>query len=274
MRIDIWSDIACPWCYIGLTRFDRVVAQFPHADEVSVTLHSFQLDPTLPESYDGTETAYLAQSKRLPEAQVREMFAHVEAAAATEDLSLDFDTIKVANSRKAHRLLHAAQDADRSGRTAWALKMDLFRAHFVEGETISDTDTLVRLAAEAGLYEATARDAVDSDVRDLEVAGDIQEATAYGIRGVPYFVFEEKYGVSGAQAAEVFESALAQVWEELHPEPVKKSLLTVPGSSEADACGPRAATETRLSPPTGVAARTRRRGGRGRTAPGRWPALR
>ena len=187
MRIDIWSDIACPWCYIGLTRFDRVLAEFPHADDVKVTLHSFQLDPTLPESYVGTETDYLAQSKHLPEAQVRQMFSHVEAAAATESLTLDFDTIKVANSRKAHRLLHAAQDADASGRTAWALKSSLFQAHFVGGETISDPDTLVRLAAEAGLDETSARDAIDSDSRDLEVAGDIQEATAYGIHGVPYF---------------------------------------------------------------------------------------
>ena len=238
VRIDIWSDIACPWCYIGLTRFDRVLAEFPHADQVSVTLHSFQLDPTLPESYDGTESEYLAQTKRLPEAQVRQMFSHVEAAAATEDLSLDFDTIKVANSRKAHRLLHAAHDADPSGRTAWALKIALFRGHFAGGETISDTDTLVRLADEAGLDEAIARDAVDSEVRDLEVAGDILEAAAYGISGVPYFVFEEKYGISGAQPAEVFESALAQVWDELHPERVQKALLTVPGAADADACGP------------------------------------
>jgi predicted DsbA family dithiol-disulfide isomerase len=237
MRIDIWSDIACPWCYIGLTRFDRVLAGFQHADEVRVTLHSFQLDPTLPESYDGTESEYLAQTKRLPEAQVRQMFSHVEAAAATENLSLDFDTIKVANSRKAHRLLHAAQDADPSGRSVWALKIALFRAHFAGGETISDTDTLVRLAGEAGLDEATARDAVDSEVRDLEVAGDIQEAAAYGISGVPFFVFEEKYGISGAQPAEVFEGTIAQVWDELHPESMKKSLLTVPGAADADACG-------------------------------------
>jgi predicted DsbA family dithiol-disulfide isomerase len=238
MRIDIWSDIACPWCYIGLTRFDRVLAEFSHADEVSVTLHSFQLDPTLPESYDGTESQYLAQAKRLPEAQVRQMFAHVEAAAATENLALDFDTIKVANSRKAHRLLHAAQDADPSGRTAWALKIDLFRAHFTAGETISDTDTLVRLAREAGLDEATAHDAINSEIRDLEVTADIAEAAAYGIHGVPYFVIEEKYGISGAQPAEVFDATLTQVWDELHPELVKKSLLTVPGAADADACGP------------------------------------
>lgn len=238
MRIDIWSDIAYPWCYIGLTRFDRVLAEFPHADGVNVTLHSFQLDPTLPESYDGTETSYLAQTKRLPEAQVREMFSHVRSAAAPEKLDLDFDTVKVANSRKAHRVLHAAQEADESGRTAWTLKTALLRAHFTEGETISDTDTLVRLAVAAGLDEDVARDAVDSDLLDLEVAADIQEAAAYGIRGVPFFVFEEKYGISGAQPAEVFEGALAQVWDELHPAPAARSLITVPGAADAGACGP------------------------------------
>ncbi len=243
MRIDIWSDIACPWCYIGLTRFNRVLADFPHADEVSVTLHSFQLDPTLPESYDGTETEYLAQTKRLPASQVRQMFDHVKDAGAPERLTLDFDAIRVANSRKAHRLLHAAQDADPTGRTAWALKTALFRAHFTEGETISDTDTLVRLATEAGLDEELARAAVDSELRDREVARDIEAAAAYGIRGVPFFVLEEKYGISGAQPAEVFEGALAQVWDELHPEPATRSLITVPGAAEAEACGPEGCDE-------------------------------
>ena len=132
MRIDIWSDIACPWCYIGLTRFDRVLAGFPHADDVNVSLHSFQLDPTLPESYDGTETAYLAQTKRLPEAQVREMFSHVRSAAAPENLELGFD--QVANSRKAHRVLHAAQEADESGRTAWAQDRAVPRALHRRGD--------------------------------------------------------------------------------------------------------------------------------------------
>jgi predicted DsbA family dithiol-disulfide isomerase len=166
------------------------------------------------------------------------MFSHVEDAAATENLTLDFDTIKVANSREEHRLLHAAQDAGPSGRKAWALKTALFRAHFARGETISDVDTLVRLAVEAGLDEAIARDAVESEARDREVAGDIQQAAAYGISGVPFFVIEEKYGISGAQPAEVFEGALAQVWDELHPEPVQKALLTVPGAADAGACGP------------------------------------
>ena len=140
MRIDIWSDIACPWCYIGLTRFDRVLAEFPHADQVSVTLHSFQLDPTLPESYDGTETDYLAKTKRLPEAQVRQMFSHVQAAAATENLTLDFDAIKVAKQGAP-----AARGAGRRRHRPYRLgpQERLFEPTS-PGASRSDLDTLVR----------------------------------------------------------------------------------------------------------------------------------
>src|SRR5674476_1387207 len=144
MRIEIWSDIACPWCYIGLTRFDRVLARFPHADQVSVTLHSFQLDPTLPESYDGSESEYLAQTKRLPERQVRQMFSHVEAAAATENLSLDFDTIRVANSRKAHRLLHAAPPAGGSRHPAGGRMPDQRRPELLVDDDVRDAAAPVR----------------------------------------------------------------------------------------------------------------------------------
>ena len=170
MKIDIWSDIACPWCYIGLTRFDRALAAFEHRDGVEVTLHSFQLDPTLPDAYDGTEAQYLAQRKGLPEASVKEMFGHVSAAAASEGLTMDFDTLQVANSRKAHRLLHAAQEADPTGRLAHDLKLGLFRAHFTDGESVSDADVLVRLATKAGLDAGAARTALDDEGFEARVA--------------------------------------------------------------------------------------------------------
>lgn len=238
MKVDIWSDIACPWCYIGLTRFERALAAFEHAEGVEVTLHSFQLDPSLPEAYDGTETQYLAQRKGMPEASVREMFGHVAQAAASEGLTLDFDTLKVANSRRAHRLLHAA--ASVSPAIAWELKRALFRAHFTDGESISDPDVLVRLAGETGLDTEVARAAIESDERDHEVAADIDAARQMGISGVPFFVLHDKYGISGAQPFEVFEQALAQVWAEAHPKPAFET-LTIPGLKQdatGPACGP------------------------------------
>ena len=240
MKIDIWSDIACPWCYIGLTRFDRALAAFEHRDGVEVTLHSFQLDPTLPEAYDGTETQYLAQRKGLPEAQVREMFGHVTQAAASEGLTMDFDSLAVANSRKAHRVLHAAMDADPSGRVAHDLKLALFGAHFTDGESISDADVLVRLAEGAGLDADLARAALEDEALDAKVQADIDAARSLGISGVPFFVLHEKYGISGAQPFEVFTQALEQVWAEAHPKPAFET-LTIPGLKQdatGPACGP------------------------------------
>ena len=240
MKIDIWSDIACPWCYIGLTRFDRALAAFEHRDGVEVTLHSFQLDPTLPEAYDGTETQYLAQRKGLPEAQVREMFGHVTQAAASEGLTMDFDTLAVANSRKAHRVLHAAMDADPSGRVAHDLKLALFGAHFTDGESISDADVLARLAEGAGLDADLARAALEDEALDAKVQADIDAARSLGISGVPFFVLHEKYGISGAQPFEVFTQALEQVWAEAHPKPAFET-LTIPGLKQdatGPACGP------------------------------------
>lgn len=238
MKVDIWSDIACPWCYIGLTRFERALKAFPNSDGVEVTLHSFQLDPSLPESYDGTETQYLAQRKGMPEASVRQMFGHVTEAAATEGLTMDFDTLQVANSRKAHRLLHAA--AAVSPAIAWELKKALLKAHFTDAESISDADVLVRLASTAGLDADIARAAIDSDELDAAVAEDISSAQRLGISGVPFFVLHDKYGISGAQPFEVFSQALAQVWGEAHPAP-KFETLTIPGlkrDAAGPACGP------------------------------------
>lgn len=235
MKIDIWSDIACPWCYIGLTRFERVLAEFEHAHDVEVTVHSFQLDPSLPEAFDGTETEYLSQRKGLPAAQVEQMFAQVNQAAATEGLHLNFDTVKVANSRRAHRVLHAARAAE--GVDDHALERALLRAHFVEGESISEGDVLVRLAGEAGLDESAVREAIESDEFDARVQADIDTAAQIGVTGVPFFVLHEKYGVSGAQPAEVFEQALRQVWDEAHPSSGLKP-ITLAGTENAEACGP------------------------------------
>jgi len=217
VRIDIWSDIACPWCFIGLTRLEAALARFEHADAVEVELHSFQLDPGLPDSYPGTEAEYLAAAKGLDPASVSQMVGRVAGIAAADGLSLDFDALKVANSRRAHRLIQHAKQADPGGDTAWRMEMALFAAHFSDGLDTGDPDTLVGIATSVGLDAGAAREALTSEELDALVGADVDEASRLGIRGVPFFVLAGRYGLSGAQQPEVFDQALRQVWDEAVP---------------------------------------------------------
>ena len=232
--VQIWSDIACPWCYIGKRRFEKALESFEHSDEVKVSWRSYQLDPTLPQHDHRSEVDYLVASKGIPRDTVEQMLGQVAEHAKGEGLEYDFDNLVVANSRRAHRVLQAAKLADAAdggGRTD-ALKEALLAAHFVDGENIGDPEVLVRLGAEAGIDQSETRDAIDSEELDEAVDRDIQEAAAIGVRGVPFFVFANKYGVSGAQPPEVFRQALETVWGERTP-----GLITLDGSA-GEACGP------------------------------------
>ena len=236
MHIDIWSDIACPWCFIGKRRFERALADFPHRDDVTVTWHSFQLDPTLPEHYDGTELDYLATRKGMPRDQVAQMFAHVSQAAAGEGLAFDFDTVVVANSLRAHQLLHLAAEHG----VADAVKEALLSAHFEHGEDIGSTDVLTRIGVAAGLDAEQIRTALETERYLPGVHADIEQAGRLGIQGVPFFVLDGRYGISGAQPVEVFTQALDQAWREANP-----LVMVTPnpaeageGSTESGACGP------------------------------------
>lgn len=232
MKIDIWSDTACPWCYIGKARLDAALAQFQHRDQVEIEWHSYQLDPTLPEHYPGTEAEYLAQTKGMPEEQVRGMFRHVSAAAAGSNLTLNLDDVVVANTWKAHRLLQwAKQEAPER---VPALEDALFEAHFVTGRHVGDPDTLAQVASSAGFDAEAARAAASSETWDAAVQTDVQAARQIGVQGVPFFVLAGKYGISGAQESATFGQALQQVWDELHPAVTLKG-LDLP---EGDACGP------------------------------------
>lgn len=236
MSIDvtIWSDIACPWCYIGKRRFERALAEFPRRDEVRVTWRSYQLDPTVPDHDHRSETEYLSQAKGIPVPTVQQMVSHVVEQARGEGLDYDYDSIVVANSRRAHRVLQGAKVADAAdgGHRADALKESLLRSHFVEGRDIGDGEVLVRLAEEAGVDAAEALAALDSSEMEEAVARDVAEAGAVGVRGVPFFVLGGKYGVSGAQPPEVFRQALDLVAAETAP-----ALISVDGGA-GEACGP------------------------------------
>ncbi len=228
MKIEIWSDVACPWCYIGKRRFETALNAFPQKDSVEVQWRSYQLDPTLPEHYDGTELDYLVERKGMDRDQLLGMLGHVTEQAQGEGLHYKFDDVVVANSFNAHQLLHLAAAHGKSD----AVKEALLSAHFEHGADIGSRETLVRLGTEAGLAAVEINEALDTDKYAADVRTDFAEARAIGVTGVPFFVIDRKYGISGAQPAEVFTQALEQAWQEANP------LTMVASGSDAEACGP------------------------------------
>ncbi|RKO24583.1 DsbA family oxidoreductase [Pseudarthrobacter phenanthrenivorans] len=227
MKIEIWSDVACPWCFIGKRRFETALAAFPHRDSVEVAWRSYQLDPTLPEHYDGTELEYLSSRKGLPAQQVSQMFHHVAEQAKAEGLNYRFDSVVVANSFNAHRLIHLAAAHGQQD----AAKERLLSDHFEHGKDIGSREYLTSLGQDLGIDRAELDDLFTTDKFAAEVRSDIQEARSLGISGVPFFVIDRKYGLSGAQPAETFTAALNQAWQEANP-------LVLVNSTDGDACGP------------------------------------
>ncbi|SMX68163.1 Predicted dithiol-disulfide isomerase, DsbA family [Brevibacterium sp. 239c] len=236
MKIEIWSDIACPWCFIGKRRFETALDGFAHRDDVEVEWRSYQLDPSLPDQYAGTETEYLSQAKGLPADQVRQMFDHVTAQAADEGLDYDFDSIVVANSFTAHRFLHLAKTRGVMSQA----KEELLSGHFEKGRNIGDVDYLAEVAQSVGIDADETRRILATDEYTAEVKADIAEAQALGANGVPFFVIDRKYGISGAQPPEVFSQALATAWGESQ----KLTVLAGGGSGSETATSGKGGGET------------------------------
>lgn len=211
IKIDIWSDIACPWCYIGKRHLEGGIAALgDEAPDVEIVYHSFELAPDTPIDFEGSEVDFLAKHKGLPAEQVHHMLDRVTGVAADAGLDYDFDALKHTKTLKAHELLHFAKEQG----LQLQLSERLFRAYFTEGRHVGRVDELIELATEVGIDSDAARDALDSGRYADAVQADIAQAGAYGINGVPFFVFEGKYGVSGAQPAEVFSQVLTQVADE------------------------------------------------------------
>ncbi len=213
MKVEIWSDIACPWCYIGRRRLEKALDQFDHRDQVEVVWRSYQLDPNAPRDFDGTVNDLLVQRYGMSRAQAEAAHERVTALAAQEGLDYHFESAHPVNSFDAHRLIHLAAEHDQQG----AMKERLQRAYFTEGALVSDEDTLVRLAVEVGLDAAEVRSALDGDAYAEAVEADVRRARAIGISGVPFFLFDEKYAVSGAQPSALFSTALERTWADSHP---------------------------------------------------------
>ncbi len=226
MRVEIWSDIVCPWCYIGKRRFERALASFDHAEDVTVTYRAFELDPAAPAERTGSHAEHLARKYGMSVEQAQELDRQMTERAAADGLDFQFDIMRGGNTFDAHRLLHLA---GQSGVQA-EMKERLMRATFTDGLPIADKETLVSLAADVGIGEDEARDSLAGDAYADAVRGDESQAARYGITGVPFYVADGKYAVSGAQPTEVFEQLLKRAYSESSP------LTLVNDSDGDDAC--------------------------------------
>jgi predicted DsbA family dithiol-disulfide isomerase len=207
VKIEIWSDVVCPWCYIGKRRLEHALGEFEHADEVEIAWRSFQLNPDTPAGTAVPTSEYLV---RRFGPQASQMTGRVAALGREEGLDLDFDAALTVNTLDAHRLLHLAADLG----VGDAAKERLLRAHFTEGADLSDPETLVRLVGEAGVDPDRAREVLAGTEYADAVRADIELAQAFGATGVPFFVIDRKYGISGAQPAEAFLQALRTAYAE------------------------------------------------------------
>ena len=204
IKVDIWSDIACPWCYIGKRKFEAGVAEF--GDDVDVEYHSYELAPDTPEEVEGTALQSFVERKGVPLEQAQEMFDRVISVAADVGLNYDYESLQSTNTVRAHELLHYAKAHGRQ----IDMKERLLRAYFIEGRHVGRVESLADLAAEIGLDREDALRALTSREFLPAVDTDKAQAREYGIQGVPFFVIDGKYGISGAQDPAAFVAALQQ----------------------------------------------------------------
>ncbi|MCS0500768.1 DsbA family oxidoreductase [Protaetiibacter mangrovi] len=205
LKIDIWSDIACPWCFIGKRRFEAGAAEA--GVEVEIEYHSFELSPDTPVDFAGSEVEYLSGHRGIPASTAEQMIARVTGIAETVGLHYDYDALQHTNTVKAHQLLHYAKLRGRQ----LEMKERLLRAYFEEGRHVGRVEDLADLAAELGFDRADVVRSLEADEHLADVREDQQVAQDFGIQGVPFFVIDRKYGVSGAQEAATFAEVLRQV---------------------------------------------------------------
>ncbi|WP_353103362.1 DsbA family oxidoreductase [Myroides odoratus] len=229
MKVEIWSDVMCPFCYVGKKHFENALAQLPFKDKIEVEWKSFQLDPTLPvEGASESTLDYLVKRKGMPKEQIEGMMHHLDQSGAAVGIEFRQDIAIPVNTFRAHRLIHLAQSHGKGNEMEEAL----FFAHFTAGKNVGDLDVLTDLATSIGLNKEEVVALLQSEEQTQEVKNDIEEAQALGISGVPFFVVDRKYGISGAQPIDTFAEALTQAYEESQPK------FEMKGNQDANACGP------------------------------------
>ena len=206
VKIEIWADVACPWCYVGKRRFEKALAEFEGRNEVEIVWRSFELDPRAPRVQPLAAPEVLARKYRVSVEQANAMNDRLKAEGRKEDLDLHPEKIRMVNTFDAHRVIHHANSLGKGPQ----MVERLFRAYHVDGELLSDAETLVRLATEVGVDAASTRAALEGDAYSADVRSDEERAASFGISGVPFFAIDERYGISGAQPSEHILEALTQ----------------------------------------------------------------
>lgn len=225
MEINIWSDVRCPFCYIGKRKFEMALNKFPHKDKVNVIWKSFELDPNLATNTEVNATEHLSFAKGISKEQAEGMQKHV--ANIAKEVGLDFNSSNtiVANSFNAHRLIQLSKTKGLGNEMEEAL----FEAYFINGKNIDDEETLIETGISTGLEESEIREIFSSDAFSKNVKQDEDQAQSLGINGVPFFVINNKYAVSGAQSPETFLQVMEQTWKEFEKE--KQDLIITEGQS-------------------------------------------
>ena len=218
MLVEIWSDVACPWCWVGKRRFETALAGFGHRDQVEVVWRSFELDPGAPPLVPGDPVDHLARKYGMTRQQADQRVDHLMEVGRQEGLDLRLRSLQRGNTFDAHRLLHLAAEA--GGEVQHRLKERLFQGYFTESVPVSDSAVLTNLAAEAGLPAAEVAEVLASDRYADAVRADEATAAGFGISAVPFFVFDRAYGVPGAQAPEVLDNVLEKAWADQPMAPV------------------------------------------------------
>ncbi|HEX4978075.1 MAG TPA: DsbA family oxidoreductase [Nocardioides sp.] len=230
MRIEVWSDVVCPWCYIGKRRLERALEGFEHAEQVEVVYRSFELDPSAPKDATEPVVEVLARKYGGGVENARTMMARVSEVAAGEGLEYHLDRTLRGNTVDAHRLLHLALD-EHGLRAQAALKEALLAAYFTRVEDVADVEVLRKVATGAGLDPARVDEVLASDEYAAAVREDVADARALGATGVPFFVVDRRYGIAGAQPVEVLREVLHKAWGDAQP-----SVAMV--GADGDVCGP------------------------------------
>lgn len=232
MKVEIWSDVVCPWCYVGKRRFEKALASFEHRVDVEVRWRSFELDPSAPAVRSGDPVQRLADKYGMSRAQAVATDARLTDLAAAEGLDFHLETARSGNTFDAHRLLHLAADNGIQD----AVKERFMRGYFTESEAVGEHATLTRLAVNAGLDVADVNAVLSSDRYATEVRADEEQAAAYGISGVPFFVVDARYGISGAQSSEIILATLRTAYAEANPLTMVAAGVSVDDTCEGDSC--------------------------------------